>query len=873
MHFHDMFLKIGLKLKNNNYVTKKILKVNSFSVLYLALDNINEKTVVIEEAFLPFSSQRQSQKLIDNQRLIYDGKNIFQICKESLHKQGKVLKQLNNINLVKTFDIFTENNTVYVVYEYLADNNMQNILTISNAKLIAKYYQQALLALHDIHKLGIIHGNINNNSLVLTKGGSLLFKDFAFAEYNINKSIANLKVTNPDNMPYAAPEHYHSYNFSKKFNDAKASDIYSLAALFYHVINKQKLADIRTRLNHTGKKACFMPINTNFYDKSLAKTIQIVNQSLLLNKQKRLQNTKQALRILKPKNQAQIIKTRKQMIVGYTLLTVTLAAISSITLQSLSEFKLTAEKDRLKLIINGDNELNMLFLDSLSVSEQNELLPKIAKSGNKYAQYKLAKIYANKGLSLFNLEKSAYWLEMAAYQDNHMAENDLGIMYRDGIWFNKNIARAIDLFNEAIGHGSSEAMVNLADIYIKGLGVKQNYAKAAELLEQAKEMENARSYAKLADFYQQGILFERNPYQAFLLYKQGAMLDDAYAQTKLGESYEQGLAVEKSYQQAFYWYEKAAELNHAMGQYNLATMYVSGKYVNRDYEKAFFLYQKSAMQNYAPAQAALADMYYASKYVNKDYSEAFYWYEKAALNNNPAGQNGLAIMYELGLYKKTNKKQAKILYEKAANNGNMNAQYNIAMMYYRGQFIDKDYKKAAKYFLQAANQGHAIAQNNLAALYLRGYGVQEDARLAFSWLNKAAEQGYIQAQNNIGMLYRDGIGTAKDYKLAAYWFEKAARAGHKDAQYNLAYAHNIGAGVEKNFFMAMYWYKKAAKQGHVYAQHNLASFYEFGFAGMEKDIFKAAFWYNKAADSGYIESQKKLYQLRKQYKSVRWKFY
>jgi hypothetical protein len=122
--------------------------------------------------------------------------------------------------------------------------------------------------------------------------------------------------------------------------------------------------------------------------------------------------------------------------------------------------------------------------------------------------------------------KAVLWYQKAADLGDAAAQNNLGLMYLNGLGANQDYSKALELFQKAIdqnGGAASVAQWNLGLMYFEGRGVQKNYSKAMEL-------------------------FEKSANQGFVK-----------AQNLLMEMYSKGIGVARDYDKAKYWYQKAAQ--------------------------------------------------------------------------------------------------------------------------------------------------------------------------------------------------------------------------------------------------------------------------------------------------------------------------
>jgi len=257
------------------------------------------------------------------------------------------------------------------------------------------------------------------------------------------------------------------------------------------------------------------------------------------------------------------------------------------------------------------------------------------------------------------------------------AQNDLGVMYRDGSGLNRDAAEALKWLGKAAEQGYAEGQFNLGKMHHLGLGISKDAEKALRWYRKAVGQGNAK------------------------------------AQNNLGTMYRHGEAVRQDYREAVWWFRKAAEQGVPQAQLNLALAYVRGQGIEQDYTAAFDWFHKAAVQGLALGQLSLGYMYSAGRGVRQDHIESVKWYRKAAEQGDAQAQTGLANKYRDGEGVRQNDWQAVHWYRMAAEQDFANAQYNLGVMYERGNGVSRNPAEAAKWYRKAADQGHKKAQERL----------------------------------------------------------------------------------------------------------------------------------------------------------------
>jgi len=104
---------------------------------------------------------------------------------------------------------------------------------------------------------------------------------------------------------------------------------------------------------------------------------------------------------------------------------------------------------------------------SLPVSEE---VAALAERGDAVAQLKIGLAFDKEQ----NFEKAVCWYKKAAEQGLSEAQNNLGVMYKDGQGVKQDYQEAARWFMLAAGQDSKLAQLNLGWLYHAGKGVSQN---------------------------------------------------------------------------------------------------------------------------------------------------------------------------------------------------------------------------------------------------------------------------------------------------------------------------------------------------------------------------------------------------------------
>lgn len=214
------------------YVIGRVLGVGGFGITYLAYDSVLSQIVAIKE-YLPneFSTRVPTQAKVT----VYTGDKEEQFLagqKRFVEEAKKLAKFQNCKEIVQIYDCFDENNTSYIVMEYLSGSTIQEVL---KQKGRFEPYEaveigiKILHALEEVHKVGILHRDIAPDNIFMTEDGTVKLIDFGAARYATTSHSKSLSVI--IKQGYAPIEQYRS-----RGDQGPWTDVYGVAATLYKMI-------------------------------------------------------------------------------------------------------------------------------------------------------------------------------------------------------------------------------------------------------------------------------------------------------------------------------------------------------------------------------------------------------------------------------------------------------------------------------------------------------------------------------------------------------------------------------------------------------------------------------------------------------------
>ena len=240
-------------LLRNRYRISQILKIGSMGKIHLAVDTKLKREVAIKEFFLDSGTSKKLKTELA----------------EAFKNEAKILATLNHPAIPSAYDYFEENETQYIVMEYIRGADLDDI--ISRQKTTFTYDQVAdwIKQLVDIidyfhsHSPAIVHRDLKPSNIKIRKNGKLCLLDFGISKEYIEVCPPREKSLQVATFEYAPLEQ--SINLSAKhlaalnrINNEKASkflasqtspqsDVFAFGATVYRMLTNHFPVDTHTR--------------------------------------------------------------------------------------------------------------------------------------------------------------------------------------------------------------------------------------------------------------------------------------------------------------------------------------------------------------------------------------------------------------------------------------------------------------------------------------------------------------------------------------------------------------------------------------------------------------------------------------------------
>jgi F-box protein 11 len=225
-------LPAGTKLHGGDYTIGKLLGQGGFGITYLGSDTKLRRPVAIKEFYLSSGCTRHSVTVQPVPSLLSESS--YTKSRDNFIGEGQTLARFRHPGIVGVYATFEENNTAYIVMEFLKGKSLQKIIDSNGAISIAeamRHFAAVAEALQVVHAANVLHLDIKPENIVVCEDGRAVLLDFGISK----ECTSNLTQTNPGYTDgYAPLEQYGS-----RSRRAPTNDIYALGATMYCALTGQ----------------------------------------------------------------------------------------------------------------------------------------------------------------------------------------------------------------------------------------------------------------------------------------------------------------------------------------------------------------------------------------------------------------------------------------------------------------------------------------------------------------------------------------------------------------------------------------------------------------------------------------------------------
>ena len=230
---------------HNKYLVGRVLGEGGYGITYIGRDLTLDMKVAIKEYFpnkvvSRHSTMSKTISLVDNtlgadfkkgkEQFIYEAQTIAKMDKESA--------------VVTVRDFFPDNNSAYIVMEFIEGQDLRNIMAERGKAFepqeLFDLLEPVFGALNELHEIGLIHRDISPDNIMVEEGRARLI-DFGCARQTVNETINAETVLK------------HSFSPIEQYENADMgpwTDVYAMAATIYYCLTGRRAPVATERIVH-----------------------------------------------------------------------------------------------------------------------------------------------------------------------------------------------------------------------------------------------------------------------------------------------------------------------------------------------------------------------------------------------------------------------------------------------------------------------------------------------------------------------------------------------------------------------------------------------------------------------------------------------
>lgn len=221
-------------LLNAEYTVGNVIGEGGFAITYIAMEEKLGSKIAIKEFYPYKKAQRDNLDGLDVSCESEEDKDFFERGKKAFLEEAKQLAQFFALpGVVSVKDCFEENNTSYIVMEFVEGVNLNEYLSSKGGKLASEevfaLMKPVLISLEKIHEKGVIHRDISPENIMVDTYGNLKLIDFGSAIGGENET--EVLSISTERRGYTPMEQY-----KKNEKQGSWTDVYALCATLYKML-------------------------------------------------------------------------------------------------------------------------------------------------------------------------------------------------------------------------------------------------------------------------------------------------------------------------------------------------------------------------------------------------------------------------------------------------------------------------------------------------------------------------------------------------------------------------------------------------------------------------------------------------------------
>jgi serine/threonine protein kinase len=287
----------GTVLLSDQFTILRPLSNGGFGITYLARDNYLERKVVIKECFPQVFCRRDGKRVVPrSQGYLSKHRTVV----DMFIREARSIAKLRHPNIVGVHRIFEDNDTAYMALDLIDGHDLLHVARGKGSKLSPAELTDILIKLLDaidlVHRQDLLHRDISPDNILLDKWGSPVLIDFGAAREEASRETRMLSTMLIVKDGYSPQEFYFAGGAQ-----SPASDLYALAATFYHVITGAAPVNSQTRMaDYAANNPDPCPPLAGRFDEYDPDFLAAIDKAMHVVPQQRIQSARAWLEIIAP---------------------------------------------------------------------------------------------------------------------------------------------------------------------------------------------------------------------------------------------------------------------------------------------------------------------------------------------------------------------------------------------------------------------------------------------------------------------------------------------------------------------------------------------------------------------------------------------
>ncbi len=237
-HIKTHQLPVGTELQGGTYYIGRVIGEGGFGITYMGWDKKFSCVVAIKEFYAKTLANRHSSFSVNIEP--YSDAKGYEKALKKVEREAVIMNQFSGLaGITNVKDFFKENNTVYIIMEYVQGVTLKEYINSHGAMDTDKcleLFKPLIKSIASVHKSGVIHRDISLDNIMIQDNTSLKLLDFGAAR-PVSSETESITVK----IGYAPPEQYST----NRNQHGPWIDVYSLCVCMYSCLTGKLLSEAK----------------------------------------------------------------------------------------------------------------------------------------------------------------------------------------------------------------------------------------------------------------------------------------------------------------------------------------------------------------------------------------------------------------------------------------------------------------------------------------------------------------------------------------------------------------------------------------------------------------------------------------------------